>query len=604
MVRGPVLALDATEFREKKPPSVYEHSAAANLSLSIPRNCYVEYSMYMMRSVTQSGLSFEDLIGAYIKKKKRMLPSSTPLVLVGPVVGEVRNTRARVLLELDCRITVVAVDAASGEPMCAPVEFQANHPLTLTLRLPSTDAHYTVIFLGGSSRTPLQLDTGKPAVARFSAYDASDSTAELSFATLSCNNQSFSYPKPWWWWWWLPGRSAVDEWAQLARHIQQFPNSLRFVLHAGDCYYQDHGLEEEDTPSQIMACKSKSAYVLARRHLITTTVDGTFVNRPSSEWECFRGTIEELYKSTVRVTWGHPPNREVLASISNLFLPDDHEYRDDFGIPCVDRDPHSIETWLSAIAHKTVLAYQRSLWLEEEEEEEEEQEEKNATPESFGFARTYGRTKLLVLDTLMARTFQYDSGHANRYCGDVQWAWFEKQLCDGPSLLIISMPQPLFFLPRWFAATIGTLQDDLQQRLNSKQFGNECDALVRALRAWKMRSPERRIVILGGDIHISGCCTVTEADTGKPFALQLTTSGIKNGVASLEWAALATGMVASNLMKENVAGVTYHHDKYTSWSAYSTLCVPGNTEGPVANTQIAIYDQKNCFPHPLYVAHI
>lgn len=229
------------------------------------------------------------------------------MATVGPVIGKVTDTNARVLLEVDqdadvtCRATPEGSAGAAGATK--KLSLKKGRPGVFALEPLQPGTTYRVAFSGATSDIPCQFAT-LPA-----------DTHALNIAAVSCN--------------FVPRRGETDLWRDLYDRYAS-PGHVNLLLHLGDQVYGDQAFEE-------------SMHILR-------------ANAADEE------AVRERYRRLYRLTWNHPSQRLVMARVPNLMIWDDHDIRDDWGGYPAHRDPNSIEGHVGRLARQVYRDYQRQLW--------------------------------------------------------------------------------------------------------------------------------------------------------------------------------------------------------------------------------------------------
>jgi phosphodiesterase/alkaline phosphatase D-like protein len=128
-------------------------------------------------------------------------------------------------------------------------------------------------------------------------------------------------------------RDDTDLWADLRDRNVNLGN-VELLLHVGDQIYGDNAFQEAGT---ILDGRRVGAQAQQRR-------------------------IRELYRRLYRVTWRHPATRNVLASVPNLMIWDDHEIRDDWGSRPTHKDTASAVNHIGSLSHDIFREHQRQLF--------------------------------------------------------------------------------------------------------------------------------------------------------------------------------------------------------------------------------------------------
>lgn len=391
-------------------------------------------------------------------------------IRVGPVVGEVDASSARVLLQLERPGTVeVALRPAAG----TPVTVQAT-----------TTVRREVVVLACNGLTPdteyalgVRVD-GSPVPERPGRVVTKPAAPEaLRLAALSCN---FTIRQ---------GGSRLWErlWEKWVR-----PGTIDTVLHVGDQIYGD-------------------------------TVFGQALAdvRERGRTQAVRGKWERAFEDLHLYTWNHPPTRSVLAHASNLMIWDDHELRNSWGGFDHDRDPGSDERFVGSIARTVYQRFQRALWSNPD-----------PTVTHEAHAHAYGNVGVVFLDQRTGRSFRYDPERP--YLGPTQWAWLRAELASGSlsnvGVLAVVTSVPLCYVGRVTAGAGGFAVRDLRDHWSHPDHVTEQIELLTEIRRWLEADAKRRLLVVGGDVHVGGLTRVEYRAAGgwEPLCTQIITSPITN----------------------------------------------------------------------------
>ncbi len=386
-------------------------------------------------------------------------------VTVGPVIGKVTDTTARVAIEVDraATITCVATDA-SGCFVSEQRSLPKNRFTAFLLSGLTPGTPYSISFQGATSPVPSSFRTFPSAPDR------------MNVAAVSCN--------------FTPRRQGTDLWADLHdRNVR--PGNLDLLLHLGDQVYGDAAFQEAES-----------------------ILDGSSVGSPGQQRR-----IRKLYRRLYRMTWRHPATRDVLANVPNLMIWDDHEIRDDWGGRPSDSDPGSVAFHIGTLAHQVFREYQRQLW-------EDPAGWPSARFEDH--AHKWGPIGVLFVDQRGGRSFERDATRPylgvpqwSRISGALAPGGF----FDDVRALIVATSVPLVYLGDSVTNGGSGLADDLQDHWAYGPHRTEQVEMLRALREWKQIGG-RELLVVGGDVHI-GCQTRIEHAKGTIYR-QLITSPITN----------------------------------------------------------------------------
>ena len=265
-----------------------------------------------------------------------------PKVILGPVIGIVDQTSARILLEIDVdaevkiqlvpnqptvrgwwgrsaaprsqsQVTEFELDADTLPFVCR-TRMTANRAAAFAFSSLKPGTCYTVQILGAD---PQEESPGTPLRSSFTTMPENlQDRTDFKFLTLSCNDISCSVT------------GTTNAWEALWDVVQK--GDIMFLAHIGDQVYSDSGLKDVDRAkmetwqTRIDPAKPGGAYAEAIGMLQDLPHD-------AAAWEARRNDICEAYRRVYRATWNDPFTKRVLATVPNIMVTDDHEFRDDWG---------------------------------------------------------------------------------------------------------------------------------------------------------------------------------------------------------------------------------------------------------------------------------
>jgi len=386
-------------------------------------------------------------------------------IIVGPVIGKVTDTTARILIEVDgdVQVTCDATDT-NKNVITQTSNFTKDRPSTFKLQglLPETE--YEITFKGVASNYP----KGRVRTFRSNAD-------RLNVAAVSCN--------------FLGRRHETDLWADL-RDRYVIPGNIDLLLHVGDQIYGDA--------------------TFARALKIIKS------NEPKSK-KAQNEQILEAYRRLYRAWWSDPSTRDVLANVSNLMIWDDHEIRDDWGSRREDYDLNSVEYRIGTLARQVYREYQRQLWEDPPHTDDEQH------------FHVWGTIGVLFVDQRGGRSFGRDAARpylSTRQWNDIVKA-LETGAFSTVRALIVVTSVPLVYLGSHITEFGTSAADDLYDHWSHPLHNKEQVEMVRALRKWKEDNPgQRELLVVGGDVHVGGHTHIKHE--GVTIFNQLITSPITN----------------------------------------------------------------------------
>ena len=422
--------------------------------------------------------SAESLIGeataAPLEPRPSFTPSKAPYkmpdpILLGPIVGEVTDTSARVVVQAASSATVeVRLSNAQTEHIGAHSLGRGEvRTFVFDQLAPQVEYAMTVCADG------VEVEGRRGRV-----WTRSADPDSLHLIAVSCN---FTVRQ---------GRSRLwnriwEKWVA--------PGTARTVLHLGDQVYAD---------SAFADCLSD----------IQRNGRGRSVQR-----RC-KGRFESLYQSA----WNDPATREVLSHASNLMMWDDHEVRNSWGGFEEDRDKDSDAYFVASIARAVFQQYQRALWADVDPSVEHE-----------GHAHTYGKLGLLFLDLRSARSFSFSHERPYLGTAQWEWIRRELRvgkLSQAQSLAIVS-PVPICYVSSFSSGQFDGLVSDLRDHWTHPDHLTEFTEMLVEVRRWLAADPSRCVLFLGGDVHVGGETSIqcrTPDSHWEELCRQLITSPVTN----------------------------------------------------------------------------
>jgi phosphodiesterase/alkaline phosphatase D-like protein len=386
-------------------------------------------------------------------------------LLVGPIIGEVTSTTARVLIEIDraADVEIIASSRDGHVSQKASVRGRAPTAFQLSGLTPST-----VYDLSVEGVKP----EGHGRVRTF-AHDQEG----MNIGVVSCN--------------FTVRRGDTDLWAVL-RDKYVYQNDIDMVFHVGDQVYGDSAFAD----AVDMLRDRKRATKSQEREII------------------------EAYRQLYRRTWNYRATADVLASVPNLMIWDDHEIRNSWGSLACDKDPTSIEHYVGTLARRVFREYQRQLW------------DPSATNQpSSGLENhfhVWGRIGAMFVDGRGGRSFQIDP--LKPFLGTLQWDQMIEALGNGQfrncTVLLVVTPVPLAYMGFGITEYGAEAVEDLYDHWALPAHRKEQLEFIRLLRRWKAEDENREVLVIGGDVHLGGYTDIKH--DGEVIFRQMISSPITN----------------------------------------------------------------------------
>lgn len=463
-----------------------------------------------------------------------------PRVLVGPIIGKVTTSSARVLVEIDREDDVIVMAFADAEgnsgngggtSLLRRLGTSVGYYPRMRLEESSSNNINNRVTVDAISKVEKHLQGKSPTVfefrdlmpgtryivevhcpdgpilgvvpSSFRTFPEEDAEV-LNVGVISCN-KIFVTQK---------GISShSDLWAHLAKGIDA--GKIDLLVHLGDQIYGD-GDERYDAEAGCDCDKWSNRFRRAKEKLGKVESD---------EWNHHKDGICESYREVYRETWQHPPTAKSLANCPNLMIYDDHEIRDNWGDIKDDWGQGSLDFFIAHCAWIVSLEYQRQL------HEDVDFTNLQAIKKDHHF-HVVSNVGLMFLDIRGSRTFHRVQDDENPYLGSQQWKDIEKSLGKGGifdkvKMLLVCSPAPLVFLQQAITSTAANSVNRLEDfKGHWSVHPHEQCHMIDCLYKWKTSKEHRDILILGGDVHCGGHSTI---QVSKSIAFcQLTTSAIAN----------------------------------------------------------------------------
>jgi hypothetical protein len=431
---------------------------------------------------------------------------------LGPVIGKVTDSTARLLIEVDADVQVTCDATSANGPATRTVDCIKDRPVAFQLVNLSPATEYTISFQGVSGDYP-----------RGRVRTFPSNPDKLNVAAVSCN--------------YLGRRGRTDLWSDLL-HRYVLPGDIDLILHAGDQIYGDA--------------------VFARA--LTIIKENTIRPRAAQDKH-----ILNAYRNLYRAWWSEETTRKVLATVSNLMIWDDHEIRDDWGSRDTDCDPASVEFHIGTLARQVYREYQRQLW---------DDFDTNAAPASGEEQHwhSWGPIGVLFIDQRGGRSFGREPSRP--YLSTVQWDKIVATLTVGElsqvRALIVVTSVPLCYLGGSTTAHGTGFSDDLYDHWSHPKHAKEQIEMLRELRRWKSANKgQRELLVLGGDVHVGGYTHIEHE--GATIFNQLITSPITNHPP--KWYEFYGLKILTEIEENLTASYSFEHHDLTNKRNYGIIIV-------------------------------
>eukprot|EP01098_Paradermamoeba_levis_P005542 TRINITY_DN2334_c0_g1_i2.p1 TRINITY_DN2334_c0_g1~~TRINITY_DN2334_c0_g1_i2.p1 ORF type:complete len:689 (-),score=149.41 TRINITY_DN2334_c0_g1_i2:203-2149(-) len=378
-------------------------------------------------------------------------------IVVGPVIGFVSETTARVLAEvdIDAEVTCTLVNIDKDTKHTAKLALRSKRPGVFKFSDLTPGCVHLVEFPDTTN-----VDSRKGRL-RTQKIDA----PTYNVVSLSCNS--------------LGEEEEPVVWDSLIEKYLE-PGYVDLILHVGDQVYADAAFI--------------NGLAMVKEAQKAKKFDDEGVRRQLQE------EIRELYRDFYRRTWNYPPTRKALSMVSNVSIWDDHDIRDDWGSHSKDRDPESDEYFVGLQARQTFWEYQRQLW--DDVFDAQGKVAKNVQTESH--FHKLGSLGIIVMDSRGSRTFYYDSDRP--FVSTYQWNLIQEALLPGGIFgggdtknLIVAISVALCCAGTKTSKLAGEIMKD---KMGFGLHPQEQIDLIQLLHNWKKSQANRSLLVIGGDLHV------------------------------------------------------------------------------------------------------
>ena len=486
--------------------------------------------------------------------KSEFTHKATPNLTVGPVIGRTTTHSVRILLEtLEATVyTLVLIDTSDGGNGT-----QIEREISLPRRVP------VVTYIDGlEPSTPYTLEIEGEEVGRFRTLGVR--ARGLRAGIVSCNKPSDGV---------LDG-SEASLWETLGDKAPE----LDVVFHVGDQVYADPAYQ--------------------------AVLDLVESGQLAPEDERWVDVVSELYRNFYRRNWSAPATRRALASVSNVFIWDDHEIRDDFGSIEGDADPESLAYKIGLVARMVYREYQAALTRQESE---------IYTSDLEHLMYRMGNVGIVILDQRGGRSFYKavngdDESADEGYLGRAQWDDLEREIVhqdgmfasDDVQHLVVATSVPLVYLNS-VLTDVGAQVDSINDLKDHWAYGEheaEQSRMIDMLLNWKYGDAhattpynDRTVTIVAGDVHV-GLHSLIRRPNGvkgssEQVLMQFTASAITNTPPAPPLLAILTKALQRPIpIPKDKFGVFFSHAHVMKESNIGLLSI--SEDGDVHTTLIGL----------------
>jgi phosphodiesterase/alkaline phosphatase D-like protein len=289
-------------------------------------------------------------------------------------------------------------------------------------------------------------------------------------------------------------------------------------------------------------------------------------------WARAREQLQESY----RYTWNQQAKAAVLSHMSNLMIWSDNDITNDFTSKWRPDGSQEYEPLYLRVAMHAYQMYQRRLWDPDYNIDRHVVEQFTEVDESH-FHR-YGPCGVFMIDMRGNRISSRGVIKEEGTClvSDRQWNAIENAFAtSGLTCMIMTAEIPFvsdpFDVVRRRSKDLSLLKD------HWAYFPAELTRLLDLCFSWKIAQAGREVILLGGDIHVSVFSTIADSQTGQTIR-QITTSPITNRPSKFYSALEGT-------LSERY---TYKHEPLLGQRTFCAIDLTFKDDGSVESTDVEL----------------
>eukprot|EP00397_Hematodinium_sp_SG-2012_P027580 GEMP01028987.1.p1 GENE.GEMP01028987.1~~GEMP01028987.1.p1 ORF type:complete len:528 (+),score=95.61 GEMP01028987.1:97-1680(+) len=424
---------------------------------------------------------------------------------IGPVIGEVTDTTARILLECDSSGRVdLQLKSQDGKHIHMENQVMVKgRPKLFKFQHLTPGTHYTVTaetvkLVSSKFRT---LPEGG-----FLLRNFKKSGKGPRFGFISGNKIYASLERD-------ETRKSICLWRDLAKKIKKFD----YLFHLGDNVYADSDLYcMKNGFKTYTGTPEESKWRAAIEHINS---EGEFYEH---KWTDRKDEVREIFRAVYRKTWGSIATRTVLANVPNIMVYAEQDIAHNFAIR--KRVKGSLEEFIAMQAYYIVGEYQTQL--------HKDFFEVSANDMGYHF-HSFGDIGFYLQDIVGCKTFHQD-GTKKPMLGERQWTDFRHALGTGGTfekakILFALMPRPMFFHTEQKTTLQTGLDDGFRNMWMNAPHVPEATELLDAIVTWKQSAEGREVLLVGGNVMQGGWTNIElDGENGLPTCTlkQLTTGAM------------------------------------------------------------------------------
>ncbi|CAM9155057.1 unnamed protein product, partial [Hapterophycus canaliculatus] len=408
--------------------------------------------------------------------------------LLGPIVGAVTETTARVLVEVATTMEVTMEAFMDGISVYSLAqEVKAKTPTAFKLS-----------YFEPAKQVVVKVNVGQFGQEREARFTTTSNKSQWKIAAVSCSC--------------FPFVEKVGLWERLSR----VAGDLDCVLHLGDQIYADTDFGAKKAGGVGFESAWESCLMILKPV-------------PKADWDTKREDLLECYRKTYRTTWNIPAVATVLASAANYMICDDHEFVDNLaGDNPEHSDQSSVEFYVAKIGYQAYCEYQMQLL------KDVDVTDSNVKP--FYAWKLSPKVGFFMTDNRISRTLHRKASDPaskwedKQFMGPAQWNRITEAFstdffeCE---TIFFGTPTPLVFISQSATGAAEKVIVDAKGTWGNKDFSVEQKKALSLLSQWQLARPNRAAITLGGDIHLGGFTDSWVDDSDVPLH-QMTASAIAN----------------------------------------------------------------------------
>eukprot|EP01053_Blabericola_migrator_P001334 Blabericola_migrator_1__1333@NODE_1346_length_4755_cov_308_469710_g903_i0_p1_GENE_NODE_1346_length_4755_cov_308_469710_g903_i0NODE_1346_length_4755_cov_308_469710_g903_i0_p1_ORF_typecomplete_len626_score122_32PhoD/PF09423_10/5_6e22_NODE_1346_length_4755_cov_308_469710_g903_i028264703 len=411
----------------------------------------------------------------------------TPFISLGPIIGMVTDTTARILIEVSesSDVKCFLTDKYGVQHGCTR-RCVRNVPTVFQLEELRANTYYKVTF---NIRVPGLVKAGLKTLPP--GFNLSRHAARIGVVSASD---------------FMTMRDNITHKNDLYKHLysQAKRGEIDYLFHLGNIAYIDRA----PAPSKKTEKPELTAYQEAAAYC--QGLHGDLLTEAETR-------VCEIFRNVYRDTFSHPTLRHVLANIPNLMILNDHEIKVDLGDETNGQES-TLKAFINYCAYKVYNEYCRSLFEDVPTQRTGGGSMSSAMKvgQAYHF-HAFGDVGFVFLDTRAQRTLHKDymSDDNLSYLGQKQWSDIDYALSPSGYLadcrvLLVATTTPVAQCGE-SAYLKNSKSPQMQGSFNSPPHTGEGSLLLSVLHDWKAQKPGRReVMLLSGSTTDAGITEIVD----------------------------------------------------------------------------------------------